>query len=238
MVVVLAVLTGAALPATRAEAQGFNGQVKYTGALGPVGPQRPLCLCVYVDPGLTAGLGCLIFRTNAANYQVDHLNGDRYYLVAFLDLHDNERLDADEPYEIYLNRASPPADPVSAAANPTGIDFVFGDENLPAAPTRTPTPTSSVTPTAAPTDAAPTPSPTLPAEPADCDGNGSVGVDELIRAVAIALEASDLSTCPAADPNGDGAVRIDELVAALNVALEGPSVAPGSDHAAGGAHGS
>ena len=54
----LAVLVGslaAALACGRAAAQsnGFAGQISYTGDLGPVGEQRPLCLCVYRNASLT-----------------------------------------------------------------------------------------------------------------------------------------------------------------------------------------
>lgn len=52
----------------------------------------------------------------------------------------------------------------------------------------------------------------------DCDGDGSVLIAELIRAVGVAL-GSPLAECPAADPNGDGSVAIAELVAAVNAAL-------------------
>ena len=46
----------------------------------------------------------------------------------------------------------------------------------------------------------------------DCDGNGSVDVDDLNRMVNIALGLTDLTTCQAADLNGDGEFTIDEMV--------------------------
>jgi hypothetical protein len=55
----------------------------------------------------------------------------------------------------------------------------------------------------------------------DCDGDGVVGVDELVRAVAIALGEALLEACAAADADGDGAVGIEDLVAALAAGLEG-----------------
>lgn len=209
----LMLLCAAALAAVagRAEAQGLSGTISYSGALGPVGARKPLCLCLYRDAALTNQVGCLIYRITPINYQVTRLARANYYAVAFLDLHVNERLDPDEPYEIYLARADVPADPIAAADNPTDIDFSFGDENLPPPPA-TATPTATVEPTGTPTS-------TPPAGAGDCDGDGTVAVAELVRAVGIALGAIDRAACPAADLNGDGQVRIEELIAALNAAL-------------------
>jgi hypothetical protein len=53
----------------------------------------------------------------------------------------------------------------------------------------------------------------------DCDGNGAVGVNELIRCVGIALGLADVSTCPECDPNDDNVVRIPELITAVSHAL-------------------
>ena len=57
--------------------------------------------------------------------------------------------------------------------------------------------------------------------PADCDGDHTVVVTELVTAVSIALGSAPLSSCPAADTDGDQNVRIPELVAAVNAALNG-----------------
>jgi hypothetical protein len=54
----------------------------------------------------------------------------------------------------------------------------------------------------------------------DCDGDGAVRIDELIRCVSIAGGA-DLGTCSAIDLDLDGGARIEELVAAVNAALQG-----------------
>lgn len=54
----------------------------------------------------------------------------------------------------------------------------------------------------------------------DCSEDGQVTVDELLRAVNIAL-GSPVDGCPAADVDGDGQVTIDELVQAVNGALSG-----------------
>ncbi len=55
----------------------------------------------------------------------------------------------------------------------------------------------------------------------DCDGDGTVAINELITGVNIALGSAQLSVCPAFDANGDGMVGINELITAVNNALEG-----------------
>jgi hypothetical protein len=253
-----------------AEAQGFGGRVSYTGALGPVNAERPLCLCIYTGPALTGGLGCLILRRNDATYDIE-LGGADYYVIAFLDIHSNERLDADEPYEIYRDRGAAPADPIGGASGRSDIDLIFGDENLSGAPTDSPTatptqtpsptpspspvstpsptatftasstpsptstsePTSTVSPTPAPptqTPAAPTQTPTCgdskdagcsEACIGDCDGNGEVGLNELIAVVSDALASARTPACAAGDADGDGTVQVGEVVAAVGWSLSG-----------------
>jgi cysteine-rich repeat protein len=55
----------------------------------------------------------------------------------------------------------------------------------------------------------------------DCDGDGSVTVDELIRGVNIALGSMSLDDCPSFHTNRDDQVTVDDLIAAVNVALNG-----------------
>jgi len=55
----------------------------------------------------------------------------------------------------------------------------------------------------------------------DCDGNGSVTVDEIVTMVNIALGLADVSSCEAGDPSGDGNVTVDEILTAVNNALNG-----------------
>jgi hypothetical protein len=55
----------------------------------------------------------------------------------------------------------------------------------------------------------------------DCESDGNVTIDELLRAVNIALGTLAIDLCPAIDRNGDGRAGIDELVAAVNAALTG-----------------
>src|SRR6185369_1257239 len=57
----------------------------------------------------------------------------------------------------------------------------------------------------------------------DCDEQGSVGINELVRSVSIALGQTSLDDCLAADGDGDGNIEINELVAAVGHALDGCS---------------
>jgi hypothetical protein len=75
--------------------------------------------------------------------------------------------------------------------------------------------TSEFTPT--PT---PTPTPTIAIScVGDCNGNGVVTIDELIKGVNIALELAGLDTCPVFDANHSGTVTVEELITAVNNAL-------------------
>ncbi|MBI3783690.1 MAG: hypothetical protein HY270_09825 [Deltaproteobacteria bacterium] len=98
-------------------------------------------------------------------------------------------------------------DPV---ADGTGVDGAISVVQPSPTPTQTATPTASATVTATPT-----PIPCV----GDCNRDGEVTIDELIRAVSIALGSGDLVTCLPADSNGDGELTIDELIKAVNRAL-------------------
>jgi hypothetical protein len=223
---------------------GFSGTVTYTGNLGPVSGFRPICVCVYTDPNLAAGLGCIILSSNPAPYNIATFNTQTYYVVAFLDPDLNERLSPGEPYEIYHDRAAPPADPIVAGPTQTGIDFTFGDENVPgASPSLTPaaTQSSTETPTPVPTDtptpafptvtttalpsAVPTATQTTRPRPCvgDCDASGEVMVNELIIMVNVALGTADVGACSAGDRDGNGTIDITEITAAVSNAVGGCS---------------
>jgi hypothetical protein len=59
----------------------------------------------------------------------------------------------------------------------------------------------------------------------DCDGNGSVTVDEIVTMVNAALSGGT-GGCDAGDADGNGAITVDEIVSAVNNALNGcPTVA-------------
>jgi len=93
---------------------------------------------------------------------------------------------------------------------------------LPAPATSTPTVTATATHTApSPPTSTPTPTEPVTACPGDCDGNGTVSIAELVRAVNIALQNDTVANCRAADVNGDGRVTINELIQAVNSALQG-----------------
>jgi YVTN family beta-propeller protein len=102
--------------------------------------------------------------------------------------------------------------------------------------TITPTPTVTSTATDSPTRTATrTPPATLTRTPMsatlacldDCDDNGQVTVDDLVRGVNIALGVATLDSCAAFDWNSDGNVTVDELVAGVNRALTGcPAATP------------
>ena len=58
----------------------------------------------------------------------------------------------------------------------------------------------------------------------DCDGSGVVSVDEVIRAVGIALGTEPLATCPVADAEGNGIVEANDLVTIVGNAMDGCDV--------------
>jgi hypothetical protein len=55
----------------------------------------------------------------------------------------------------------------------------------------------------------------------DCNGDGSVTVDEVVVGVNIALGNVAMSACPSADSDHDGNVTVDEVVGAVTHALAG-----------------
>lgn len=53
----------------------------------------------------------------------------------------------------------------------------------------------------------------------DCNENGTVNVDEVIKGVNIGLDLQDLDVCPDMDANGNGTVAINEIITAVNNGL-------------------
>jgi hypothetical protein len=91
-------------------------------------------------------------------------------------------------------------------------------------PTETATATATEIPSATASPAAtepPTPTATPIPCPGDCGGDRIVTVDELLRAVNIALGSVAAETCPASDPDASGTVTVAELVQAVGFALQG-----------------
>ncbi len=73
----------------------------------------------------------------------------------------------------------------------------------------------------------------------DCDGDGEVAINEVVRGVNIALGNALVGDCTQFDADGDGAVTINELIAAVANALNScpvttptPTVTPTTDGAA------
>jgi hypothetical protein len=107
----------------------------------------------------------------------------------------------------------------------SALTFPGDPADLPALPT--PTPTETLLP-ATPTATLPTAPPATPsATPGsgtcagDCNANGMVNVDELVRAVNIALGIADVDVCTPVDGDDNGAVSISELLRAVNASLNG-----------------
>lgn len=103
-----------------------------------------------------------------------------------------------------------------------GFCIGFGPDGacvcVPECPTAPPTPvaTATVSPT-------PPETPTLGSCAGDCDHNGRVTVDEILRMVSVALGESLLSECQPGDSNSDGLISVDEIIGAVNAALNGCS---------------
>jgi hypothetical protein len=60
----------------------------------------------------------------------------------------------------------------------------------------------------------------------DCDGDRSVGIEELVTAVGAALDPLGAPACDAADVDDDGTVFVYELIAAVGRALDGCGPVP------------
>lgn len=60
----------------------------------------------------------------------------------------------------------------------------------------------------------------------DCNGDGVVGIDEVLTLVNIDLGTEGVSECLAGDRNGDGTITINELILAVNSALTDCPVPP------------
>lgn len=85
-----------------------------------------------------------------------------------------------------------------------------------------PPPATSTPTIGAPRTRTPTRTPALPGEcVGDCNGNGEVTVDELIRGVNIALGSAAIEQCPEFDTNENGEITVNELIQAVNSALNG-----------------
>jgi subtilisin family serine protease len=89
-----------------------------------------------------------------------------------------------------------------------------------ATPTATPAMTSTATVTTSPTATTNTPTPTPPPCTGDCDGNGTVAIDELVLGVNIVLGPPPVNGCPAF-ASSRGSVDIAQLIKGVSNALNG-----------------
>ena len=70
------------------------------------------------------------------------------------------------------------------------------------------------------------PTPTAASCPGDCDGNGTVTVDELLTMARVALGDTSAAACTAGDADRDARISVEEIGAAVNGALRGCASAP------------
>ncbi|MBI1817593.1 MAG: VCBS repeat-containing protein [Deltaproteobacteria bacterium] len=113
--------------------------------------------------------------------------------------------------------ATPTASPtVTATATPSPSAADTATASSTPSLTASATPTWTTSPTAS---ASPTLTNTPPLCVCDCDHDGAVTVDELIRAVNIGLGTADLNLCPAADADHMNDVTIEEIVQGVNNSL-------------------
>jgi len=109
---------------------------------------------------------------------------------------------------------------------PTASDTPTATGTATNTPTASNTPVATDTPVATntPVDTATatnSPTPDIPSCPGDCNGDGTVAINELITAVNISLGSLPIDACLAADLNRDGNVAINELISAVNANLGG-----------------
>jgi hypothetical protein len=127
--------------------------------------------------------------------------------------------------------APPSATPTNVAtASETPTVAVTATPTEVQQPTDTPTLTPSAVPTETPTSVPATP--TATAAPTvcvgDCNGVGTVSIDDLLTMINIALGNAPRSNCAKGDANGDGRITVDEILTAVNNALNGCPVAASS----------
>src|SRR4029453_16405117 len=70
--------------------------------------------------------------------------------------------------------------------------------------------------------------------PGDCGGDGTVGIEDLIKGVNIALGHQPVTNCAAMDGDSDGRVAIQELIRAVSMSLVGCGTAPTATATASG----
>lgn len=131
----------------------------------------------------------------AANFQIQQATGA---LVGSVSAVQSGDLNGDGRPDLVAVEVDTPA--IKILLNTTG--------QLLATPTPTVTPTPSIVPT-------------LPFVcVGDCDGHGSVTINEILEMVEIALGNAVLTLCPAGDADGNGQISVDEVLKAVSNALD------------------
>jgi len=64
----------------------------------------------------------------------------------------------------------------------------------------------------------------VPPEIGDCDGDGRIGIPDLVAAVSIALGQRPTSACTSSDPDDSGTISVAELVSLVRTALQPPAL--------------
>lgn len=130
--------------------------------------------------------------------------------------------------------ASPSPSPTSTCTpTPTRTPSVTPTEISTASPSPTSTPSGTPTPTLTP-DSTSTAVPTASVSPTstptlavtcigDCNGDGTVTINDILTMVNVALENAEVAACLAGDTNHDGQITVDEILTAVNHALNGCS---------------
>lgn len=110
---------------------GISGTATYTGNKGTVNNDTRIRVHAYTDSELTDFSGSEgRTKQNGGRYDVISFASDPLYLIAFLDLNQNDNFDSGEPFQIYDHKGAAPGTGVVPGPHQTSINFMFGDENV------------------------------------------------------------------------------------------------------------
>lgn len=196
---------------------------------------------VEIDPALSVKVGSIVLRTpgqsatlgttpslhihpswqinapdgDSGQYQVSfrlRASGSAYRAAAFRLIFSTAPIAADSPTP---TRTASPTETVSPTSTATAIPST-------PTPTQAATTTSSPSPTTTPSTTPTATATTGPSVcPSDCNLDDAVTVDEIVRAVNLALIGSAAIACQPADVSGDGTVTVDEILQGVSAALNG-----------------
>jgi len=123
----VAATTALGLSAGTAAAATLSGTVHYGGSQGPVSASHPIGVLVSDQADLGGNQLVSLVSTNGGAFNVNVSPGT-YYLGVFLDLENVGVPVVGEPYEIYNQRSTLPADPIAVSANGvSGLALDFND---------------------------------------------------------------------------------------------------------------